>query len=92
VRGAEGVGEGHVFSVREQLLHGLWVTFDELVARPLESFEYSVEIIYSGHLELTLIVGTSSLGKGHYSLRASYAIHLTAWKKLSEKGLECHLG
>jgi hypothetical protein len=43
----------------EHILHGLWVSFYELVARLLELFEYCVEII-SGHLELTSIVGTSS--------------------------------
>ena len=33
---------------------------DELVDRPLESFEYSVESVHSGHLDLTSTVGTSS--------------------------------
>ena len=33
---------------------------DELVDRPLESFEYSVVNIYSGHLDLTSTVATSS--------------------------------
>jgi hypothetical protein len=32
---------------------------DELVDRPLESFEYSFETIYSGHMDLTSTVGTS---------------------------------
>ena len=59
-RGAEGVGEAYVVSVGEQLLHGFWVSFYELVARPLELFEYSVKIIYSSHVELTSTVGTSS--------------------------------
>ncbi len=54
---AKGVSEGYVFPVGEQLLHGLWVPFHELVARLLELFEYSVEIIYSSHLlEITSIV------------------------------------
>ena len=43
-----------------ELLHGFWVSFYELLARPLELFEYSIEIIYSRHLELTSTVGTSS--------------------------------
>ena len=34
---------------------------DELIDRPLESFEYSVEGIYPGHLDLTSTVGTSPL-------------------------------
>ncbi len=34
---------------------------DELVDRPLESFEYSVENIYSGHLDLSSTVGTSRI-------------------------------
>jgi hypothetical protein len=47
---AEGVGEGHVFSMREELLDGLGVAFHELVTRELESFEYLVEIVYRIHL------------------------------------------
>jgi hypothetical protein len=53
---AEGVGEGYVFSVGEKLLYRLWVPFDELLARLLELFEYSVEIIYRSQLEITSIV------------------------------------
>jgi hypothetical protein len=68
---AEGIGEGYVFSVGEELLHRLWISFDELLARLLELFEYSVEIIYRSQLEITSIVAT---------LRASYAIHPSFWK------------
>ncbi len=53
---AEGVGEGYVFSVGEKLLYRLWVPFHELLARQLELFQHSVEIIYSSQLEITSIV------------------------------------
>jgi hypothetical protein len=53
---AEGVGEGYIFSVGEQFLHGLGVLFYELLARLLELFEYSVEIFYRSHLETTSIL------------------------------------
>ena len=48
----------------EQLLDGLGVPFDELLARSLESFEYPVEIVHSSHLGLTSTVDTSSFPKG----------------------------
>src|SRR3954465_8074528 len=53
---AEGVGEGHVISMGEEILQGLWVPLHELVTRSLESFEYLVEIVYGGHLDITSIV------------------------------------
>jgi hypothetical protein len=62
---AERVGEAHIVSVGEQLLHGLGVPFHELVARLLESFEYCVEISYSSHLELTSIVDSSTFPLGY---------------------------
>jgi len=53
----------------EKLLHGFGVPFDELVARLLELFEYSFEIIHSRHqLEITSIVGTSYLPKASDTL------------------------
>jgi hypothetical protein len=57
---AKGVSKGYVFTMGEELLHRLWVPFDELVARLLELFEYSVKIIYSSHIEITSIVDTLS--------------------------------
>jgi hypothetical protein len=50
---AEGVSQGYVFSVGEELLHGLWVAFDQLLSGLLEPFEYPVEFFRSGHLGLT---------------------------------------
>jgi hypothetical protein len=52
----KGVCERYVVFMGEEVLHGLGVPFDELLARLLELFEYSVEIIYSSHLEVTSIV------------------------------------
>jgi hypothetical protein len=57
---AEGVGEGYVFSVGEKLLYRLWVPFHELIARLLELFQHSVEIIYSSQLEITPILDAPS--------------------------------
>ena len=62
---AEGVGEGYVFSVGEKLLYRLWVPFNELLARLLELFEYSVEIIYSSQLEITSILDALSFPWRH---------------------------
>ena len=62
---AEGVGEGYVFSVGEKLLYRLWVPFHELLARLLELFEYSVEIIYSSQLEITSILDALSFPWTH---------------------------
>src|ERR687896_790748 len=70
---AEGVSQGYVVSVGEQLLHGLGVAFDELLSRPLEAFEYPVEIIHFGHLGLTSTSDPPSFLEGRSS-GASYAI------------------
>jgi hypothetical protein len=45
----------------EHHLHGLGVSFDELVQRTLTLLDYLVKIIYRGYLlEITSIVGTSA--------------------------------
>src|SRR5215210_316024 len=81
VRGAKGVGEGHVISMGEEVLHGLWVPPHELVARLLELLEYVVEIFYCSHSDITSIDEVLSLD----TLRAYYAIHRSAWKGYSPK-------
>ncbi len=48
--GHQGVSEGHVVSVGEQLLHGLGVAFHELVQRLLILLDQSIDIIYLSHL------------------------------------------
>jgi hypothetical protein len=67
----------------KHVLHGLWVPLHELVAGLFESFEYFVEIFYRSHLEITSIVDALSLRTPSGTLRASYAIHRSAWKAYS---------
>src|SRR5215213_8278080 len=77
-----GVGDAHVFAMLPHLLHGLVVTFYERVLCQVPLLQHSVEIIYGSHLEDTSIVG-APFPQGHYSVRASYAIHRSAWKGYS---------
>jgi hypothetical protein len=50
----------------------------------LELLEYVVEIFYCSHFAITSIVDALSLD----TLRAYYAIHLSAWKGSSPKFVE----
>jgi hypothetical protein len=56
---AQGVEEGHVFSMREHHLVGFGVPFEELAQRPLTSLIYLVRIVYRSYLEMTSVVVTS---------------------------------
>src|SRR5215204_7534473 len=57
----EGVGEGYVVSMGEQILHGPWIALHELVACLLELFEYFVEIVYRSYCDITSIALVLSL-------------------------------
>jgi hypothetical protein len=55
-RGTEGVGQGYVFFVGEQLLDGLGVPSHEVVEPQLVSLDEFVYIVYGGHLGVTSTV------------------------------------
>jgi len=49
---AKGVSEGYVFSMGEQLLRRLGVSFHELTQRQVKLLNYFVKIIYRTHLDI----------------------------------------
>src|SRR5215213_1827262 len=65
-RREEGLGEGYVFPVGEQLLTGFGVTFYELGSGELIVLDQLVNIVYGGHLlKITSIVETYPLTSPH---------------------------
>jgi hypothetical protein len=62
VRGrAQGVSEGYVVLMGEQLLHRLGISFDELIQRLVILLDQLVYIIYGSHLlEITFVFDMSS--------------------------------
>lgn len=61
---ATGIGEAHVVSMGEQVLHGLGVPFHELTQRQLILLDQFVYIIYGTHLEILSIACTHSFPEG----------------------------
>lgn len=61
---ATGIGEAHVVSMGEQLLHRLGVPFHELTQRQLVLLDQLVYINYSTHLEVLSIACTHSFPEG----------------------------
>jgi hypothetical protein len=72
---AIGVGEARVFSVGEEILHGLRVPFHELVQRQLIELDELIDLAYGCHLEITSIVDAYSF-PGHPAIILRYSPNL----------------
>jgi hypothetical protein len=72
---AIGVGEARVFSVGEEILHGLRVPFHEIVQRQLIDLDELIDLAYGCHLEITSIVDAYSF-PGHPAISLRYSPNL----------------